>query len=317
MAANKKRLLMARMALSLIFLTLLVTITIVVAVVVSGLAGLLTLYFMFGVLGAPGFVVTNARPIMLMSSILLFTTLCLLPAWLAVKSFRKELVKGEDASESYPAVARSAKRLAQQASVPIPDLYVIEKDQAVSYTIGGKSSGKIIFSTELIAQLTEEELEAVLAHEISHLANGDSRILGLAIIPLILVEQTLASRTGNSNLFIVDYPLVRSIVVFVAEILSVLLQLGIAVLSRNRELAADRGAVLLTGNPAALASALSKLEAVRTRPTEDMRTWTVSAGALDILPPERSLATQGPFRTHPRTERRLEHLEKMTAGLET
>jgi heat shock protein HtpX len=88
-------------------------------------------------------------------------------------------------------------------------------------------------------------------------------------------------------------------------------QFGIAILSRGREFAADRGAAELTGAPSDLASALEALSDDRSRPSEDKHTWAKSASALDILPREAAVASPGPFRTHPSTEQRIERLEQL------
>ena len=93
-------------------------------------------------------------------------------------------------------------------------------------------------------------------------------------------------------------------------------QLGVAVLSRGREWHADAGAVALTGSPAALAGALTKLSEQRETPTTDLRQWEQSTGALDILPPADQKQATGPFRTHPSTDARIERLRQQVVDAE-
>ena len=84
-------------------------------------------------------------------------------------------------------------------------------------------------------------------------------------------------------------------------------QLGVAVLSRGRERAADVAAAELTGSPAALAGALERLTEARDRPETDLREWEHSVAAMDILPPPEPGVSTEPFRTHPLVKTRVEH----------
>ena len=92
---------------------------------------------------------------------------------------------------------------------------------------------------------------------------------------------------------------------------------AIALFSRGRETAADRGAAELTGSPSSLASALETLAGGRGRPTEDLRAFKRSAGALDILPPADQTDLPTAFRTHPSTAHRIDRLEALVPEIET
>lgn len=139
----------------------------------------------------------------------------------------------------------------------------------------------------LVRELTDAEIEAVLAHEISHLANGDGRLLVWAVVTAVTTVQLW------------------------------LCLLGVALLPRGRELAADRGAAELTGSPSTVASALDTLDGGRGRPTEDLRGFKRSAGALDILPPQDQTDLSSPFRTHPTTEHCIKRLKALVSEIET
>ena len=94
-------------------------------------------------------------------------------------------------------------------------------------------------------------------------------------------------------------------------------QFGVAVLSRGRGWFADAGVAELTGSPAAHASALRELDATRDVPQTDLREWERSVAVAVILPPADADVATGPFRTHPSTEARAEHLQLVTRTAES
>lgn len=221
---------------------------------------------------------------------------------------REQLLDGsEPAAETRPVLAETASRLAQQVGVPVPTLRITDTDRPESFTIGHGSEAVIVISTGLIERLTDEEVTAVVAHEVSHLANADSRIMGAVLVPVLVTNDMIDDeprklRDAFSNLWF--------------RLLKLYGQFGVAILSRGREWHADAGATALTGSPAALASALGKLSEKRERPTTDLREWEQSVGALDILPPSDREHATGPFRTHPSTEKRIERLRQQVAEAE-
>lgn len=267
---------------------------------------------------------SNAVTVVAVSGVLLLPLLYLRPVRREIRRFREELgATGDPAARTHPAIAATARRLAQQANAPEPDVYVADRRRAESYAVGGRSHGTIVLTTGLVSQLSDDEVAAVIAHEISHLVNGDSRLMGVALAPMLVAEQ-IGSEDPPDLKWVVRSPLGYLFSLLAWAVLSVVTaaqrltsQLGIAVLSREREFAADRGAAKLTGSPADLAGALGKLDDARRRPDEDKRTWARSASALDILPREGSVAGEGPFRTHPGTETRIERLERLAVEMET
>lgn len=244
-----------------------------------------------------------------------------------IRQFREELgAFDEPASESNPDIAEMTKQLAQQATIPAPTVYIADRSRAESYAFGDKDDGTIVVTDGLVEQLSEKQFRTVLAHEISHLVNGDSRIMGLALAPMLVAEQLhpgdfeIEDSEGIKDVGFEGYFLYSILyfnLLFISGCLQMVAQLGIATLSRGRELAADRGAARLTGSPASLASALETLENVRERPGEDKRTWKKSASALDILPPEKVTDSWRGFRTHPDTETRIQRLEALVDEMET
>ncbi len=215
------------------------------------------------------------------------------------------LEDSEPAAERQTAVAEATRRLAQLADVPPPEVRITDTARPESFTVGTGADAVVVVSTGLVEALSTAELEAVLAHEVSHLANADGRVVSLALVPTLAADDWITDRPRRSG----DY--------FWNGVFGVLKrigQFGVAFLSRGREWSADAGAVALTGSPAALASALATIEGRRRTPATDLREWESSIAALDILPAVDDHA--GPFRTHPPTEARIERLRRLEAAAE-
>lgn len=244
--------------------------------------------------------------------------LCLgaiLAIWSTVAAARREIAalrdqlldESEPAAESYPRLAETTRLLAQQADVPAPTLRITDAERPESFTLGHGSGAVIVVSTGLLKILTDEEATAVLAHEVSHLANADSRIMGSVLVPVLMAEELIDDDPTKAGDYVLNVGL---------GLLKWYGQFGVAILSRGREWYADAGAVALTGSPAALAAALSTLSEDRQRPSTDLREWEQSVGALDILPPSDREHATGPFRTHPSTERRVQRLRQQVVDAE-
>jgi heat shock protein HtpX len=190
------------------------------------------------------------------------------------------------------------------------------------------------------SDLTQEELEGVLAHELSHVAHKDVQVMTyaslLAIVAGLLVRFAFyseifggARRGGGNNQAALLIPLIMLASAVVYAISFLLIRL----LSRYRELAADRSGALLTQNPSALISALTKVSLGMNRiPTQDLRT----AEPLNAFyfAPAMKVQLTGPggrggrgggggagtslsalFSTHPSLDKRIEQLEKIQREL--
>jgi heat shock protein HtpX len=197
----------------------------------------------------------------------------------------------------------------------------------------GRNAEKSVLcvTTGLIGMLTPEELEGVIAHELSHVAHKDVQVMTiasfLAIIAGLLIRFSFygelfggGGRRGGNNqnggalpIFLIIMGV--SIVVYAVSFLLIRL------LSRYRELAADRSGALLTGQPSALKSALVKVSSNINRiPTKDLRTaeplnafFFAPAAHLTVSGGKKSLAQI--FSTHPSLERRLAELDKVQQQL--
>ena len=155
--------------------------------------------------------------------------------------------------------------LATRAKLPrLPVLYYFPGSGMNAFTVGSPENAAIAVSQSLLNRLEYSELSAVLAHEVSHIRSNDMRIIGFADLTnrlihglslfgqLLLIVSLPLTLIGGLN---VDWMAI-ALLIF-APAISGLLQLA---LSRTREYNADLGAVELTGNPEALATALAKIE---------------------------------------------------------
>jgi len=219
-------------------------------------------------------------------------------------------------------------RLCALADMDKPRVAIAPGPMMNAFATGRNSKNSVLCVTEpMLKRLEPAELEGVLAHELSHVAHKDVQVMTyaslLAIVAGLLVRFAFYSElfggggrrdSNNQNAF----PVILAIMVVSAVVYAISFLL-IRVLSRYRELAADRSGALLTGQPSALASALQKVSGDMSRiPTEDLRAAAplnalAFAPALNLRDPRASLAKL--FSTHPTLERRLEELEKIQAQL--
>lgn len=161
----------------------------------------------------------------------------------------------------------------------------------------------VVLSTGLLAALDPSETRAVLAHEVAHLEHADLRIVGWLLLPLYWARDLVASARSAPRFYDrgrLDEVLLRG----VARVVGPVSWLAVAVVTRGRELAADDGAVAITGDPAALASALERLSALPSAPTADART----VAAVNVLPQTRPGDGWFDRLTHPKTAARIERL---------
>jgi heat shock protein HtpX len=217
-------------------------------------------------------------------------------------------------------------RLCALADMPKPRVAISPSDMPNAFATGRNSKNAVLCVTEgLMRRLDERELEGVLSHELSHVAHKDVVVMTVAsflgIIAALLVRFAFYSelfgggrRSNDSNGGALPVMLIVMLVAAVVYAISFLL---IRLLSRYRELAADRAGALLTGQPSALASALTKVTGAMSQiPTKDLR----QAEALNafyftpaLKPGSNSLSNI--FSTHPSLERRLKQLSEISEQL--
>ena len=220
-------------------------------------------------------------------------------------------------------------RICALADMPKPRVAIAQTDMPNAFATGRNSKNAVIcVTTGLMRRLDREELEGVLAHEMSHVAHKDVVVMTIAsfvgILAGLLVRFAFygelfggggRGRGGNNNngggLPILLIVLLVGIVTYAISFLLIRL------LSRYRELAADRAGALLTGQPSKLASALTKVSgAMAAIPTKDLReAQPLSAFyfAPALKPNTTTLSTI--FSTHPSLERRLRQLSEISGQL--
>ncbi len=200
------------------------------------------------------------------------------------------------------------KMLAHNAKIPVPKLYIIPKDTPNAFATGRSQRHAIVCITEGLLSLSDDEVEAVIGHEIGHIANHDMLIS--------VVAATLAgaisylAQIGYISLFYRNrgegsiLPVILMVVF--APLAALLIRMAV---SRNREYKADRMGAMFSGNPGALASALSKISDVaRHRPIKG----STATSHLWIVNPFKEDWFTGLFSTHPPVARRIRLLKNMT-----
>jgi len=218
-------------------------------------------------------------------------------------------------------------RVCALADMPKPRVAIANTPLPNAFATGRNANKAVLcVTTGLMNKLETEELEGVIAHELSHVAHKDVQVMTiasfLAIVAALLVRISFygelfgggRGRGGNNqNAFpILAIIMLVSIVVYAVSFLLIRL------LSRYRELAADRSGALLTGQPSALKSALIKVSGDMNKiPTRDLRS-AEPLNAFFFAPAMRlnaatSLSTI--FSTHPSLQRRLEELDKIQQQL--
>jgi heat shock protein HtpX len=182
-----------------------------------------------------------------------------------------------------------------------PELYIVPSRMMNAFAVGRRDDSALAMTDKLVRSLTVRELAGVMAHEVAHIRNQDIRVM--AVADMVSRFTSMLSTFGMIALFAnlpmilagggAPFPWLGILLLMSAPTVGSLLQLA---LSRTREYDADLGAVMLTGDPDGLASALAKLERVQQANWEGM-----------VLPGGR-VPNPSVLRSHPKTEDRIERL---------
>jgi len=211
-----------------------------------------------------------------------------------------------------PGLYQMVQRLCDRANIPMPAVYIVPTRAANAFATGRDPEHAAVAVTEGIMQiLPEDELEAVIAHELSHIYNRDTLTQAVAatIAGAISFLAQMASYgmwfSGGRDREAGTNPIGLLLTFILAPIAATVIQMGI---SRTREFAADAGAAKLTGNPRALARALQRLESgAREMPIEANPAFE----PLLIINPFSGESIFQLFSTHPSTEARIQALLKL------
>jgi heat shock protein HtpX len=248
---------------------------------------------------------------------------------IALQTAGAQLVSPQQAPELHGVVDR----ICALADMPKPRVAIAPTDMPNAFATGRNSKASVVCVTQgLLRRLDTGELEGVLAHEMSHVAHKDVAVMTIAsfigIVAALMIRFGFYAElfgggggrgrggNNNNNQYTVFVALGMMLIGIVVYAISFLL---IRMLSRYRELSADRSGALLTGQPHALASALVKVSDEMARiPTRDLRAVEplnafFFAPALSTASAGRSLAAI--FSTHPSLDRRLRELDKIASQL--
>ncbi len=216
-----------------------------------------------------------------------------------------------------PELVDRVERLAAQFDLPMPRVALIDSDVPNAMATGRDPSHSVVaVTTGILHRLDGEELDAVLAHELSHVRHRDAAVLTMAAVFATVASFIVQmgfwlglgggerDRDGRSSIVFVY---LASLVVWLVSFLL------IRALSRYRELAADRGSAIMTGAPSQLASALVKISGAMERiPDADLRT-VEPASALMLVPAFSRQSLIGILSTHPSLDARLAQLRRLEA----
>ena len=233
---------------------------------------------------------------------------------LALRAMGARVVSPQEAPQLHAMV----ERLCVQADLPKPKVAVANTRMPNAFALGrSPKSATVCATTGIMELLSPAELEGVMAHELTHVANRDVLVMTLAgffaTIAAYIVQfgfffggGSMGDDDDNPSFMVL---LLVSVVVYVVSFL--LMQ----ALSRYREFAADRGAAIITGRPSALASALTKISSGMHRiPQKDLRAAS-ELQAFFIFPAARG-SISGIFATHPPMEKRIAALARLEAQLQ-
>ena len=237
---------------------------------------------------------------------------------IALATAGAKVVSAQEAPELHAAI----QRLCITADLPMPKVAVIQSDMPNAFATGrSPRHAAVAVTTGLMRRLEPRELEAVLAHELSHVKHRDVAVMTLASFFAMVAGMIVRFGFffGGGGMYDEDNRnsgqavMVAILVSMVVYAISFLL---IRALSRYREFAADRGSAILTKSPSSLASALNKISGSMGRiPQRDLR-MAEGLNQFFIVPAGVKNGLSNLFATHPTLEARLEQLRRLERELE-
>ena len=210
--------------------------------------------------------------------------------------------------DEQPELHAIVERLCVVADLPKPQIAIDDEEHPNSWVVSlGRGRARLHVTRPLLERLDANQLEAVIGHELAHVAHRDATVMTVVGGPaaVLLGGGKRGARVGV-------FPINAGAAIALA--IGWVASLGTLALSRYREFAADAGAVALTGNPAALASALMAVsDDVRKLPSRDLRD-AVARDPFHLLPVGRA---RGLLASHPSLEARIARLERLESRLQT
>jgi len=241
--------------------------------------------------------------------------------WFSDKIAAFSMGAHEVTPQQAPELHGAVDRLCALADMPKPRVAIADSDVPNAFATGrNRENALVCATTGLMRRLEREELEGVLSHELSHVAHRDVAVMTIAsflgvlagIMTRVALWGGISRSAGRDNngvgLLLLLVPLVSAVVYVISFLLTRLL-------SRYRELSADRAGALLTGRPSSLASALTKISGDMARiPTKDLRK-AEPYNAFFFVPAFSGESIASLFSSHPTLEKRLEQLGRISSQL--
>jgi heat shock protein HtpX len=232
---------------------------------------------------------------------------------LALRSMGAQEVSPQEAPQLHAMI----ERLCIQADLPKPRIYVVNSTMPNAFAVGrSKKAAAVCATTGILDLLEPAELEGVMAHELTHIANRDVMVMTLAAffasLASMIVQFGFFFGGGDDD----DNGPGIFAIILVSLAVYVISFFLMQALSRYREFAADRGAAIITGRPSALSSALLKISGTMERiPQTDLRAHA-EMNAFYIVPAGVKQSVYNLFSTHPPMEKRIEALSRLEAQLQ-
>ncbi len=214
-----------------------------------------------------------------------------------------------------PDLYRMVERLAKNAELPMPKVYVIQEAQPNAFATGrNPENAAVAITTGLMNAAPPEEIAGVMAHELAHIKNRDTLIM--------TVTATIAGAIGFLSQFAFFFgrggnrpnPIVTILIMILAPLAAMIVQMAI---SRAREYDADKLGAEIARDPASLANALRRIEAIahgRGAPLMRQAEANPATAHMFIINPLAGINADALFRTHPPTEERVRRLMAMAQG---
>ena len=228
---------------------------------------------------------------------------------IVLRMYGAQEVTEAEAPELYGIV----RRLSQKAQMPMPKVYMIEKDQPNAFATGrNPKHAAVAVTTGIMRLLSRDELTGVIGHELAHISHRDILIgtiaatIAGAISYLAQMAQWAAIFGGRSNDEEGGSPVAALVMMIVGDIAALIIQMAI---SRSREYVADEGGARLAGNPRYLSSALRKLHMASQQIPMDASPAT---SHMFIVNPLSGGGLLKLFSTHPPMEERIARLESLS-----
>jgi heat shock protein HtpX len=227
----------------------------------------------------------------------------------------------EISPQEAPELHAIIERLCIQADLPKPKVCIAQTPMPNAFAVGrSPKHASVCVTTGLLNLLNSAELEGVLGHELTHIANRDVMVMTLASffasIASFIVQMGFwfgGIFGGDDN----DNGPGAIVVILVSAVVYAISFILLQALSRYREFAADRGSAIITGRPSALISALMKISGqMQQIPQKDLRAASGELAAFYIFPPGVKKTAANLFATHPTLEQRIKALQRLESQLQ-